>query len=617
MSKPSSASNPNIMNRARGPMGFSGPVVKAKDRKGTIKRIWLYMEKQKAQLVASIFFVIISTLLGILGPYLIGIIMDEYIIPRDIAGTIRLLAILALVYIATVVFTWLQTFMMVRVSLQTIRNLRQDLFDKFQTLSLRFFDSRAHGDLMSRVTNDIDSLNNALSQSVVQIFSSVLMVVGVAIAMFSLNWLLAIVTLLVIPIMMLASKKLITYSSKHFKKRQKDLGELNGFIEESISGNEVITLFGKEGKFDREFSGVNERLRHSAMAADTVSGFLGPVNNFINNLGLGLVILVGAVLTVKGMATVGIIAAFVTYSRQFFRPINQLSNLFNMFQSAIAGAERVFEVMDETPDMVDKKDAIVVESFRGDVEFSHVHFGYEKGKPILKDIHFTVKPGQKVALVGPTGSGKTTIINLLMRFYDVTAGELKVDGCDIRDYQLSGLRKKIGVVLQDTFLFSGTIMENIRYGRLEATDEEVIAAAKMASAHQYIKHLPDGYQTRITSGGANLSQGQRQLLAIARAILADSDILILDEATSSIDTSTEIEIQKGLNRLTEGRTSFVIAHRLKTIENADLILVIHLGEIIESGTHEELLQKKGFYFEMYHSQFAHLQNVSAQEAVES
>ncbi|WHZ06205.1 ABC transporter ATP-binding protein [Neobacillus sp. YX16] len=593
------------MNKVRGPRGLSGPVVKAKDWKGTIKRIWLYMEKQKTALIASIIFVIVSTLLGLLGPYMIGVIIDKYIIPKDIAGTLRFLVFLTAVYSATALFTWLQSFMMVRVSIQTIRNLRQDLFNKFQTLSLRFFDKRTHGDLMSRVTNDIDSLNSALSQSIIQIFSSILMLIGVAIAMFSLNWVLAIVALLIIPLIIFTTKKLITYSSSHFIKRQRDLGELNGFIEETISGNEVITLFGKEGKMNQQFSAVNERLRQSAMDADTVSGYLGPVNNFINNLGLCLIIAIGALMTVQELASVGIIAAFVTYSRQFFRPIAQLSNLLNMFQSAIAGAERVFEIMDETPDLVDKENAIIVDSFKGEVEFSHVHFGYEQEVPILKNIDFRVKSGEKIALVGPTGSGKTTIINLLMRFYDVTSGVIKLDGRDIRDYQISGLRKKVGVVLQDTFLFSGSIMENIRYGRLEATDEEVIAAAKMASAHQYIKHLPEGYHTPITSGGYNLSQGQRQLLAIARAILADSDVLILDEATSSIDTTTEIEIQKGINQLTKGRTSFIIAHRLKTIENADRILVIHQGEIIESGTHQELLQKKGFYFNMYDSQFIH------------
>ena len=371
----------------------------------------------------------------------------------------------------------------------------------------------------------------------------------------------------------------------------------------SISGNEVITLFGKEKESRSEFSEVNERLRYSAMSCRYGIGFVGPINNFINNLGLGLVIGVGSVMAVQGMTTVGVIAAFVTYSRQFFRPINQLSSLLNMFQSAIAGAERVFEVMDETPDIVDKQESIAVNSFEGNVEFSQVHFSYVKDKPILKNIDFQVKAGEKIALVGPTGSGKTTIINLLSRFYDVTSGEIKIDGIKITDYKVRDLRKKIGIVLQDTFLFTGSIMENIRYGRLDATDEEVIQAAKMASAHPFIKHLPEGYETLITSGGMNLSQGQRQLLAIARAILAESDILILDEATSSIDTRTEIEIQRGLNHLLEGRTSFVIAHRLKTIENADQILVIDKGEIIEKGTHEELLLKKGFYAHMYESQF--------------
>ena len=603
MNKASTQPKPNVMGRARGPRGLGGPVVKAKDRKGTIKRIWGYMEKQKVAMIASVIFVILSTLLNLLVPYMIGLIIDQYIIPKDIDGTIRLLIILAVVYIAAAIFTWLQTFLMVRVSLQTIRVLRQDLYNKFQTLSLRFFDKRTHGDLMSRVTNDIESLNNALSQSVIQIFSSILMVTGVTIAMFLLNWVLAIVSLLVIPLIIFTTKKIIKYSRVNFIKRQRDLGELNGFIEEAISGNEVVTLFGQEEKTFTKFDVVNERLRQSAIAADTVSGFLGPINNFINNLGLALLIGIGALMTVQEMATVGIIAAFVTYSRQFFRPINQLSTLLNTFQSAIAGAERVFEIMDETPDMTDKESAIGIDYFKGEVEFSNVHFSYENGKQTLKNISFQAKAGEKIALVGPTGSGKTTIINLLMRFYDIDSGVIKIDGRNIQDYKISKLREKIGIVLQDTFLFSGTIMENIRYGRLEATDEEVINASKMAAAHGFIKHLPGQYETIITSGGSDLSQGQRQLLAIARAILADSDILILDEATSSIDTRTEIEIQQGLNHLSEGRTSFVIAHRLKTIENADRILVIHHGELIESGTHEELLQQKGFYHGLYESQF--------------
>ncbi|MEC2056587.1 ABC transporter ATP-binding protein [Peribacillus psychrosaccharolyticus] len=594
---------PNVIGRARGPRGFGGPVVKAKDKKQTMKRIWRYMEKQKAALIATIIFVIISTLLGLLGPYLIGLIIDQYILPKDMAGTFKFLIVLAVVYTASSVFTWLQTYLMVRVSLQTIRNIRQDLFTKLQTLSIKFFDKHPHGDLMSRVTNDIDSLNNALSQSVIQLFSSILMVAGVTIAMFSLNWVLAIVTLLIIPVMVYTTKQIITYSSSNFIKRQRDLGELNGFIEESISGNEVISLFGKEEKMFNEFSVVNERLRSSSIAADTVSGFLGPINNFINNLGLGLVIGAGAFMTLQGSASVGIIAAFVAYSRQFFRPINQLSSLLNMFQSALAGAERVFEIMDETPDIVDQVNAKDIDSLKGNVEFTNVYFGYDDHKTILKNINFQIRAGEKVALVGPTGSGKTTIINLLLRFYDSNSGEIRIDGTSIKEYKISAIRKKVGIVLQDTFIFSGTIMENIRYGRLEASDEEVIAAAKMASAHGYIKHLPNQYQTVITSSGSNLSQGQRQLIAIARIILADSDILILDEATSSIDTRTEIEIQKGLNRLTEGRTSFVIAHRLKTIENANRILVIDQGEIIESGTHLELLSKNGFYNQLYRSQF--------------
>ena len=603
MSKASTQTASNVIGRVRGPRGFGGPVEKAKDKKGTILRIWRYMEKQKIAMIASIIFVIISTLLNLAVPYMIGIVIDDYIIPKDMSGTFRYLVILGIVYTAAALFTWLQTFLMVRVSLKTIRSLRQDLYDKFQTLSLRFFDKRTHGDLMSRVTNDIESLNNALSQSVIQIFSTILMVTGVTIAMFMLNWVLAIVSMMVVPLVIFTTKKIITYSSSNFIKRQRDLGELNGFIEEAISGNEVITLFGQEEKNFNKFSIVNERLRISATAADTVSGFLGPINNFINNLGLALIIGIGAVMTVQELATVGIIAAFVNYSRQFFRPINQLSTLLNTFQSAIAGAERVFEIMDESPDLQDREDALTVDSLKGDVAFSNVQFSYETGKPILKNISFNAKAGEKIALVGPTGSGKTTIINLLMRFYEIDSGDIKIDGRSIKDYQISKLREKIGIVLQDTFLFSGSILENIRYGRLEASDEEVINAAKLASAHRFIKHLPDKYDTEITSNGSNLSQGQRQLLAIARAILADSDLLILDEATSSIDTKTEIDIQQGLNRLSEGRTSFVIAHRLKTIENADKILVIHQGELIEMGTHKELLLLQGFYSELYESQF--------------
>ncbi|WP_242142965.1 MULTISPECIES: ABC transporter ATP-binding protein [unclassified Bacillus cereus group] len=576
---------------------------KPKNTKGTIMRIWNYMGYQKAALIFVIMLVIATTLLGLLGPYYIGVIIDEYIIPRDLHGTVKMCILLAVIYGVTVFLTWLQTFMMVNVALKTIQKIRQDLFEKIQTLSLRFFDTHSQGDLMSRVTNDIDNLNQALTQSVVQIISSALTFVGVTIAMFSLDWILAIVTLITVPIMFVVTKRLVAYSGKNFAKRQQDLGELNGFIEEAITGADVITLYGKEKETVHKFNAINEKLRVSATKADTFSAFIFPSMNFINNLGMGLVIGTGSIMVLTGMTTVGIIASFINYSRQFSRPLSQFATLMNMIQAAVAGGERVFEIMDEVPEIQNKKNPIVVQKLEGNVTFDHVSFGYEKEKEILKDVSLQASPGETIALVGPTGSGKTTIINLLTRFYDIHKGQIKIDGTNIKEYDISSLRSKIGVVLQDTYLFAGTIMDNIRYGRLDASDEEVIAAAKAASAHSFIKHLPNQYETKIASEGANLSQGQKQLLAIARAILADADILILDEATSNIDTRTELQIQAGLNRLMKGKTSFVIAHRLKTIEEADKILVIQDGKIIERGDHTLLMEKEGFYYGMYTSQF--------------
>ncbi|AIK40441.1 ABC transporter family protein [Bacillus pseudomycoides] len=576
---------------------------KPKDTKGTVMRIWNYMGYQKAALMFVTVLVFVTTLLGLLGPYYMGVIIDEYIIPRDLNGTARMCMLLIGIYGVTVLLTWLQTYLMVNVALKTIQKIRQDIFEKIQTLSLRFFDVRLQGDLMSRVTNDIDSLNQALTQSVVQIISSALTFVGVTIAMFSLDWILAIVTLITVPIMFFVTKKLVAYSGKNFAKRQKDLGELNGFIEEAITGADVITLYGKEKETVNKFHAINEQLRISATKADTFSAFIFPSMNFINNLGMGLVILAGAIMVLNGMTTVGVIAAFINYSRQFSRPLSQFAMLMNTIQAAVAGGERVFEIMDEVPEIQNKKDAIVVQNLKGNVSFEHVSFGYTKEKEILKDVNLHAHPGETIALVGPTGSGKTTVINLLTRFYDIHKGQIKIDGKDIKDYDISSLRSKIGVVLQDTYLFAGTIMDNIRYGRLDASNEEVIAAAKAASAHFFIKHLPNQYETEIASEGSNLSQGQKQLLAIARAILADADILVLDEATSNIDTRTELQIQSGLNNLMKGRTSFVIAHRLKTIEKADQILVIQDGEIIERGNHESLIESQGFYYGLYTSQF--------------
>ncbi|RNC97822.1 ABC transporter ATP-binding protein [Lysinibacillus halotolerans] len=591
---------PPPIGRHPGPR-FNGPAEKPKDQKGTIKRIWSYLKYQRIGMISAVIFVIFSTLLGLLGPLLIGIIIDEYILKEDLSGTIRMILLLTGIYIVGALFTWLQTFVMIRVSQQTIRQLRQHLFEKFQSLPLSFFDKRQQGDLMSRMTNDIENLNAALSQSVIQIISTILNVAGTAIAMFYLNWVLALVTLMVIPFILWSTKQIIKRSSKNYKERQRDLGKLNGFIEETISNSNITTIFGKEEQTIAQFKEANEKLRSSALKAEIISGLLGPTNNFINNLGIGLVIGVGAILALSNsLVSIGIIASFVTYTRQFFRPINQLSNLFNTFQSAIAGAERVFEILEQQDEVADSPNAIAKSKFVGDVEFRQVQFYYQKDKPVLHQISFHAKAGETIALVGPTGSGKTTIIQLLNRFYEVNSGEILIDGQNIQQYKMENLRDHIGVVLQDTYLFSGTVRENIRYGKLSATDEEVEQAAKIAYAHNFIKYLPMGYETMLVSGGMNLSQGQRQLIAIARAILEDPDILILDEATSSVDTMTEVQIQKGLNNLMQGRTSFVIAHRLKTIENADQILVIKDGSIIEHGNHDSLMEKKGFYATLQH-----------------
>lgn len=575
-----------------------GPAAKAKNQKATIKRIWSYLKKQRLSINFVIILVLITSMLNILGPLMIGVIIDNYILPLDIEGTIRMGMLLAAIFIASSLLTWLQTFVMIRASLKTIQNLRIELFEKMQSLPISFFDQKQQGDLMSRMTNDIDNLNFALSQSVIQIVSSVLSLVGTAIAMVYLNWILAIVTLLVVPLIVWATKQVVKRSSMNYRNRQRDLGNLNGFIEETISNSEVVTLFGKEQQTIQQFKEANEKLRYSAMQSEIVSGLLGPTNNFINNLGSGLIVGVGAIMAANSLVTVGVITSFLTYARQFFRPINQLSNLLNTFQSAIAGAERVFEVLDERIELMDSPHSLPRQPLEGNVEFRNVSFYYVKDKPVLKNISFQANAGEIVALVGPTGSGKTTIVQLLSRFYDVTEGEILIDGENIQSYSMEHLRDSIGVVLQDTYLFSGTVRENIRYGKLDATDEEVEMAAKIAYAHSFIKYLPEQYDTLLESGGKNLSQGQRQLIAIARAILKDPDILILDEATSSVDTMTEVHIQKGLNNLMQGRTSFVIAHRLKTIENADRILVIKDGEIIEQGNHNSLMALDGFYAQL-------------------
>lgn len=580
------------------------PVKKAKNTKGTVKRIWEYLKKEnKKALWTVMLLVLITSVLGVLGPYFIGVAIDDYISVKDVPGAIKIILILAIIYVLTAVFTWLQTYIMVIVSQRTIKDIRAELFSKLQKLSLKFFDNNAHGDIMSRATNDIDNLNNALTQSVIQILSSILTIIGVTVAMFLLNPIMALATFIIIPIMFFITKYLGRLTKKSFIERQESLGDLNGLIEETIGGQDIITLFSREEYVFNKFEEKNNKLRTTTTTAEILSGAMRPLMNFINNLGFALVVAVGGVLTLKGMATVGIIASFVNYSRQFSRPLNQLASLYNTIQSAIAGGERVFEIIDEVPDIQDKDSAVKIETLKGEVDFKNVNFSYKEYTPVLKNINFQCNPGETIALVGPTGSGKTTIINLLTRFYDINDGNIKIDNLDIKEYSIKSLRRRVGVVLQDNYLFSGTIKDNIRYGRLDATDEEIIEAAKLANAHSFIKHLPKKYDTIVTSQGENLSHGQRQLLSIARVILSNPDILILDEATSNIDTRTELQIQKGLKNLMKGRTSFVIAHRLKTIEEADKILVIKNGEIIERGNHETLMEDEGFYHNLYVSQF--------------
>lgn len=580
------------------------PVIKSKDAKGTIKRIWEYLKKEnKKALWTVVLLIIITSVLGVLGPYFIGVAIDKYISVKDIPGTMKIIAILTIIYILNSLFTWLQTYIMVIVSQRTIKEIRGELFSKLQKLSLKFFDNNAHGDIMSRATNDIDNLNNALTQGVIQILTSILTIIGVTIAMVLLNPIMAISTIIIIPIMFLITKYLGKLTKKSFIEKQQSLGDLNGLIEETIEGQDTIALFNKEEYIYNKFEQKNNMLKGKTTKAEILSGVMRPIMNFINNLGFALVVAVGGVLTLKGMATVGVIASFVNYSRQFSRPINQLASLYNTIQSAIAGGERVFEIIDEVPDIEDKPSAIEVKNLNGEVDFRNVNFAYKEDTPVLKGISFKCNPGETIALVGPTGSGKTTIINLLTRFYDINDGSIKIDNCDIKEYNINSLRRRVGVVLQDTYLFSGTIKDNIRYGRLNATDEEIIESAKFANAHSFIKHLPHKYDTVVTSQGENLSHGQRQLLSIARVILSNPDILILDEATSNIDTRTELQIQKGLKNLMKGRTSFVIAHRLKTIEEADKILVIKNGEIIERGNHKVLMKDQGFYYNLYASQF--------------
>ena len=588
-----------------GPRGWmhTGPQERAKDRQETILRIWSYLRRQSFGLLGVLLLVIIASGLNLLGPYLLGKALDDYILKVDLPGLGRIVLVMLAVYLLSALVTWLQVYVMSAVAQRTIRDIRRDLFARFQTLSLRYIDLRPHGELMSRLTNDVENISMVLSDSVTQLMSSVLGIIGVTIVMFLVNVHLAIVSLVTLPLMALISRYIARHTRRGFQQQQEYLGTLNGIIEETVTGQRVVKAYGQETAAIEQFDSTNSNLRQASTRAQIFSGLMGPLGNFVNNIGFAIIAGTGGWMAVMGTATVGNIASFVNYARQFTMPLNQIANLYNSIQSALAGAERVFAIIDEPSELDDQPNALPMELVRGEVVFQDVCFGYKPDVPVLKHVSLHAKPGQTIALVGPTGAGKTTIVNLLSRFYDVDIGSIQVDGTDIRQLKKDHLRLKLGIVLQDTFLFADSVMENIRYGRLDASDDEIFAAARLANAEQFILRLPHGYDTLLSERASNLSQGQRQLLAIARAILADPAILILDEATSSVDTRTEKNIQEAMLRLMEGRTSFVIAHRLSTIREADRILVINNGEIVEQGTHKNLLAQQGFYANLYTSQF--------------
>ncbi|MCM3082040.1 ABC transporter ATP-binding protein [Brevibacillus invocatus] len=603
-SNPVSGGNIDLSMRGGGSRpGMPMTKVKPKNTMRTIRRLWGYIRSYQSGLIAVILFTIITTLLSLVAPYLLGTAVDHYIIPGDFQGLLGLCVVLLAVYAGTALTAWLQQQVMVKVAQHTVQSMRRDIFARLQLLPLRFFDSKTYGELMSRTTNDIENVSGTLNQSVTQLIASALSLIGSLAIMLYLNVWLTLLSMVTIPLVMLFTKTVTTRTRKYFSNQQASLGELNSLIEETVSGQKVVQVYRREQKAAEQFDEINHKLTNASIQAQIYSGTMGPVMNVLNNLSFALIAAVGGWMAFNEWTTVGVIVAFLNYSKQFQRPLSDLANQFNLLQSAVAGAERVFETIDTKTEYEDEAHSRSIEEVRGEVRFDRVSFSYKNGVPILSEVSLTASPGQTIALVGPTGAGKTTIINLLTRFYEIDSGIVTIDGVDIRQLDKNSLRSKLGIVLQDAYVFSDTIRENIRYGRLDATDEEIEAAARLANAHTFIQKLPDGYDTMLMSGGGNLSQGQRQLLTIARAVLADPAILILDEATSSIDTRTEMHIQTAMRKLMKGRTSFVIAHRLSTIREADQILVINQGGIIERGTHDELLEERGFYYELYNSQF--------------
>lgn len=589
------------------------PDEKAKDFKGTLKKLFHYMNMFKAQMILVAIFAVGGTVFNIIGPRILGKATTEIfngLVSKVSGGSgmdftkIGQILLLTLgLYLLSACCSFIQGLLMTGISQKTTYRLRKEISEKIHRMPMGYFDTKPVGEILSRVTNDVDTLGQSLNQSATQLITSATTIIGVLIMMLSISPLMTLVALLILPLSIGLLSFVMKHSQKYFRGQQKYLGNVNGQVEEVYSGHNIIKAFNKEQDVIREFNETNEHLYNSAWKSQFFSGMMMPVMQFVGNLGYVAVAILGGYLAIQEVIQVGDIQSFIQYVRNFTQPIQQVAQVANMLQSTAAASERVFEFLEEEEESQTVSDPVSVEGIQGNVEFEHVHFGYHPDKTIIKDFSAAVKAGQKIAIVGPTGAGKTTMIKLLMRFYDVNSGAIKVDGHDIRDFDRGELRKMFGMVLQDTWLFHGSIMENIRYGKLEASDEEVIQAAKAAHVHRFVQTLPGGYGMELNEEASNVSQGQKQLLTIARAILADPKILILDEATSSVDTRTEVLIQKAMDHLMEGRTSFIIAHRLSTIRDADLILVMREGDIAEQGTHEELLAKNGFYADLYNSQF--------------
>lgn len=599
--------------RMGGPRGGMGNVEKAKDFKGSIGKLVKYIGKSKFSILLVMVFAALSTVFSVAGPKVLGkatTSLAEGITNKvtgvggiDFSYIGKILIFVLGLYLLSSVFNFIQGWIMTGFTQRLCYQLRKEISEKINRMPMKYFESRTYGEVLSRITNDIDTLGMGLNQSITQIITSVATLIGVLVMMLSISPLMTLIALIILPVSVSLISIVVKKSQKYFKTQQEYLGHINGQVEETYGGHLVIKSFNKEKETISKFNETNKVLYDSAWKSQFLSGMMQPIMMFVGNLGYALVALTGGMLAIEGIITIGDIQAFIQYVKNFTQPIQQIAQVANQVQSMAAAAERVFELLDEEEEEQTAENPVILDKIQGSVEFKDVRFGYKEGQIIINDFNAKVKPGQKIAIVGPTGAGKTTVVKLLMRFYDVNSGEILLDGHNIKDFNRHDLRDAFGMVLQDTWLFKGTIMENIRYGRLDATDEEVIEAAKAAHAHHFIQTLPGGYNMELNEEAGNISQGQKQLLTIARSILADNRVLILDEATSSVDTRTEIRIQKAMDNLMEGRTSFIIAHRLSTIRDADLILVMKDGDIIEQGNHEELLKKNGFYADLYNSQF--------------